>query len=54
MNALLVKSKHKRIPVTGHGGLQGCEMLRIPHFLDNWLIDGGWVSLYALAMLYPQ
>jgi hypothetical protein len=24
-------------PVTGRGGLQGCEMLRIPHCLDNRL-----------------
>jgi hypothetical protein len=27
----------KAIPVTARGGLQGCEMLRIPHFLDNRL-----------------
>jgi hypothetical protein len=27
----------KAIPVTGLGGLQGCEMLRIPHCLDNRL-----------------
>jgi hypothetical protein len=27
----------KALPVTGRGGLQGCEMLRIPHFLDNRL-----------------
>jgi hypothetical protein len=33
----------KAIPVTGHGGPQGCEMLRLPHFLDNWLTDGGEV-----------
>jgi hypothetical protein len=31
------------IPVTGRGGLQGCQMLRIPHCLDNRLIDGGKV-----------
>jgi hypothetical protein len=36
-------SEAKAIPVTGHGGLQGCEMLRIPHCLDNRLIDGGKV-----------
>jgi hypothetical protein len=29
------------IPVTGRGNLQGCEMLRIPHCLDNRLTDGG-------------
>jgi hypothetical protein len=31
------------IPVTGRGGLQRCEMLRIPHFVDNRLIDDGEV-----------
>jgi hypothetical protein len=31
------KSKSKAIPVTGLGGLYGCEMLRIPHFLDKRL-----------------
>jgi hypothetical protein len=29
--------KSKAIPVTGRGGLQGCEILRIPHCLDNRL-----------------
>jgi hypothetical protein len=33
----------KAIPVTGRGGLYGCEMLRIPHCLDNRLTDGGKV-----------
>jgi hypothetical protein len=32
-----VKKKSKAIPVTGRGGLLGCEMLRIPHCLDNRL-----------------
>jgi hypothetical protein len=31
----------KAIPVTGRGGLYGCEMLRIPHCIDSWLTDGG-------------
>jgi hypothetical protein len=34
---LCYKSKSKAIPVTGRGGLRGCEMLRIPHCLDNRL-----------------
>jgi hypothetical protein len=39
-------SVSKAIPVTGLGGLQGCEMLKIPHCLDNRLTDGGkFVSL---------
>jgi hypothetical protein len=29
--------------MTGYGELQDCEMLRIPHCLDNWLADGGKV-----------
>jgi hypothetical protein len=29
--------------VTGCGDLQGCQMLRIPHCLDNWLTDGNEV-----------
>jgi hypothetical protein len=36
-----VKVESKAIPVTGRGGLYGCEMLRIPHCLDNRLLDGG-------------
>jgi hypothetical protein len=31
----------KIVPVTGRGGLLGCEMLRIPHCLDSRLTDGG-------------
>jgi hypothetical protein len=33
----------KTIPITGLGGLLGCEMLWIPHCLGNRLIDGGKV-----------
>jgi hypothetical protein len=35
--------KSKAIPVTGSGGLTGCEMLRIPPCLDDRLTDGGKV-----------
>jgi hypothetical protein len=31
----------KAIPVTGRGGLQGCEVLRISRCLDDQLTDGG-------------
>jgi hypothetical protein len=31
------------MPKTGRGGLLGCEMLKIPHCLDNQLTDGGKV-----------
>jgi hypothetical protein len=33
----------KAIPVTGRGGPEGCEMSRLPHFLDIRLTDGGEV-----------
>jgi hypothetical protein len=39
----------KLSPLTGRGGLWGCEMLRIPHFLDNRLKNGIEVVLY-----YPE
>jgi hypothetical protein len=31
------------ITITGHGGPYGCEVSRLPHFLDSWLTDGGKV-----------
>jgi hypothetical protein len=27
--------------ITGRGGTLGCEMSRLPHFLDDRLTDGG-------------
>jgi hypothetical protein len=47
--------KSKVIPVTGHGGPLGCEMLRFPHFLDNRLTDGGEVvSITRRPSFSPQ
>jgi hypothetical protein len=37
----IVMIKSKAIPVTSLGSLQGCEMLRMPHCIDNRLTDGG-------------
>jgi hypothetical protein len=37
------ENKSKVIPITGRGGLQGSEMLRMPHCLDSRLTDGGKV-----------
>jgi hypothetical protein len=31
------------IPIRGREGPYGCEILRLPHFLDNRLTDGGKV-----------
>jgi hypothetical protein len=36
-------NKGKDIPATGHGGPWGRERLRLPHYLDKRLIDGGKV-----------
>jgi hypothetical protein len=53
----LVKSKKKTkaIRITGLGGLECCEMLRVPHCLDNRLIDGGkYVILTHPPHFTPQ
>jgi hypothetical protein len=46
--------KSKAIHVTGRGGLSGCEMLRIPHCLDNRLTDGKVVSFTRPPSSTPQ
>jgi hypothetical protein len=33
--------KSKGICITGREGIWGCELLRIPHCLDNRFTDGG-------------
>jgi hypothetical protein len=33
----------KAIPGTGRGSPWGCEISRLPYFLENWLTDGGEV-----------
>jgi hypothetical protein len=54
VHKLISKRKSKAIPVTGLGGLQSCEMLRISHCLDNRLRDGGKVvSLRTRHTLLP-
>jgi hypothetical protein len=37
---LLLLLRGKAVPVTGHEGPQGCETLRVPHYLDNRPTDG--------------
>jgi hypothetical protein len=44
----------KAVPVTGRGGLQGCETLRIPHCLDNRLTDCGKFSHTQRPRSTPQ
>jgi hypothetical protein len=47
--------KSKAIPVAGHEGPQSCETLRVPHYLDNRLKDGGKaVSLTRRPRFTPQ
>jgi hypothetical protein len=41
----MIKNKGKPIPVTGHGGPQGCETSSLPHFLYSQLIDGSEVVI---------
>jgi hypothetical protein len=42
-------------PVTGRGDLYGCQMLRIPHCLDNRLTDGSKIgSLTRQPRSTPQ
>jgi hypothetical protein len=54
-NEIKILYKSKVIPVTGHGGLKGCQMLRIPYFLDKRLRDGGkGVSLTLGLHLTPR
>jgi hypothetical protein len=42
-----VHEKGKTIPVTCRGGLFGCNMSRIPHFVDSHLRDGGEVVSFT-------
>jgi hypothetical protein len=43
------------LPVTGREGPCGCEMSRLPHFLDNRLTDGGEsVSLRRRPSFTPK
>jgi hypothetical protein len=44
---LLQIKRSKAIPVIVGGGLSGCEMLRIPHCLNNRLTDGGEVVSFT-------
>jgi hypothetical protein len=46
MKAIIVAinpSYNQAIPVTGHWEPSACETSRLPHFLGNWIIYGGYV-----------
>jgi hypothetical protein len=52
---LQLNKKLETVPITGRGGPLGCEILRIPHCLDNRLIDGGkFVSPMHRPNVTPQ
>jgi hypothetical protein len=52
---IMRKAFDKAIPVTGRGGVQGSEMLRIPPFLDNRLTYGAEVvNLTLRPLLAPR
>jgi hypothetical protein len=40
---LHIQVKSEAISITGRGELQGCDILRTPHCLDNRFTDGGEV-----------
>jgi hypothetical protein len=46
-----LEKKSKPVPITGRGGVQGCEMLRIPHCLDNRLTVN-WEILATCSNTY--
>jgi hypothetical protein len=48
----IYKSTSKAVPVTGLGGLYGCEMLRIPHCLHSRLRWWYGCQPYEPAALY--
>jgi hypothetical protein len=52
---LRIKKKDNAIPVTVCEGPQGCEMSRLPHFLDSWFTDDGEVvSLMCQSPFTPK
>jgi hypothetical protein len=50
-NIKLMGKKGKAILVTGHEGPYGCEISRLPHFLDKRLTDGG--EVFSLTCRLP-
>jgi hypothetical protein len=44
----ILNGSWRDIPVPGHGGPYGWERLRLPHYLDKRLTDGGKVVSLTL------
>lgn len=44
----------KAIPVSGHEGPQGCEMPRLPRFLENQLTVGSEVLISVFGCINPR
>jgi hypothetical protein len=49
----MTTDRKSKVLATGSEGSQRCETSRLPHFLENWLEDGGevigqtrWPQLY--------
>jgi hypothetical protein len=48
----ILKGKGEGVLVTGCGGPWGCEMSRLPQFLDSWLTDDGEVVSLTFWLLF--
>jgi hypothetical protein len=50
-----LRKTSEAVSVTCRGDSYGCETSRRPFFLNNWLTDGGDVSLQTRPVaIYPQ
>jgi hypothetical protein len=49
-------NEKKTVPCMGCPGPWGCEMLRLPHFLDTHLTDGGEIAslMHRLPFIYRK
>jgi hypothetical protein len=47
-----LSKESKAIPVTGRGGLFGCETSRLSHFPDNRVTEGG--TIVSLTLYSPE
>jgi hypothetical protein len=45
--------KKYNVSLTDSGGPYGCEMYRLPHFLDSWFTDGTKFASLICRTHYP-